>query len=111
MAEPDAVSQSGSQGSSADQLLHLLRHPLRRKIMRHMVERTDPLSPREASVLLRQPLSSVSYHFRLLALKKAITLVKEVPVGGTSIQHFYAPAPDILGHSWVSELLSSSMSG
>lgn len=69
-------------------LLVALRHPLRRRILREM-ETREPISPRELSQLLDQPLSNVSYHVRVLADCGAVKLVKTKPARG-SVQHFYA---------------------
>jgi DNA-binding transcriptional ArsR family regulator len=72
-----------------NELLIALRHPLRREILRAMIDQ-EPISPREISDELRQPLSNVSYHVRVLADCGAVTLVDTAPVRG-SMQHFYSP--------------------
>jgi DNA-binding transcriptional ArsR family regulator len=68
-------------------LLRALRHPLRRRILREMAD-GKTASPRGLSNRLRQPLSNVSYHVRVLAECRAITLVRTRPARG-SVQHFY----------------------
>jgi DNA-binding transcriptional ArsR family regulator len=68
-------------------LLRALRHPLRRRILREMAG-GDSVSPRGLSDRLRRPLSNVSYHVRVLAECRAITLVRTRPARG-SVQHFY----------------------
>jgi DNA-binding transcriptional ArsR family regulator len=68
-------------------LLRALRHPLRRRILREMADGSKA-SPRGLSNRLRQPLSNVSYHVRVLAECRAITLVGTRPARG-SVQHFY----------------------
>jgi DNA-binding transcriptional ArsR family regulator len=72
-----------------DQLLVALGHPLRRQILRAMADQ-DRISPREISDELCEPLSNVSYHFRVLAGCGAVTLVDTEPVRG-SVRHFYSP--------------------
>jgi DNA-binding transcriptional ArsR family regulator len=72
------------------ELLIALRHPLRRQILRTMAVQ-DPISPRQISHELREPLSNVSYHVRVLADTGAVVLVDTAPVRG-SMQHFYSPA-------------------
>ena len=52
-----------------------------------MVDR-KPISPRELSDRLGQPLSNVSYHIGVLSSSNAIALVDTKPVGGLT-QHFY----------------------
>ena len=63
-----------------------------------------PISPREVSGALSQPLSSVSYHVRVLADCEAITLVSTKPVRG-SMQHFYRLSPKFIGLPWVASVL------
>jgi DNA-binding transcriptional ArsR family regulator len=76
--------------SDEDKLLIALRHPLRRLILREMADGTA-ISPRELSTALRQPLSNVSYHVRVLAAHDAVTLVEAKQRRGT-VQHFYRRA-------------------
>lgn len=86
--------------SDDNALLVALRHPLRRRILREMADgRTT--SPRELSVVLRQPLSNVSYHVRVLAACAAVTLIETKPARG-SIQHFYRSAVDA---PWARQVL------
>jgi DNA-binding transcriptional ArsR family regulator len=70
-----------------ENLLTALGHPLRREILRAMAD-GKPVSPRELSEALDQPLSNVSYHVRVLVQSEAVTLVRTKPTRG-SIQHFY----------------------
>jgi len=81
-------------------LLVALRHPLRRRILREMAD-GKTISPRELSDMLREPLSNVSYHVRVLADCEAVTLVKTKPVRG-SVQHFYRSAVDA---PWAQQVL------
>ena len=93
----------GESHGKDDSLLIALRHPLRREILRTMAEQA-PISPREISDELRQPLSNVSYHVRVLADCGAVTLVDTAPVRG-SMQHFYSPAID---QPWALHVLGLS---
>jgi len=70
-----------------ENLLTALGHPLRREILRAMAD-GKPVSPRELSEALGQPLSNVSYHVRVLVQSGALRLVRTRPARG-SIQHFY----------------------
>ena len=87
-------------------LLIALRHPLRRQILRKMAEE-DPISPRQISDELHEPLSNVSYHVRVLADCGAVTLVDTAPVRG-SMQHFYSPTID---EPWALAVLGLSENG
>src|ERR1700761_266954 len=95
-----AAPAMGSETTDDNELLIALRHPLRRQILRTMAAQ-DPISPREISDELREPLSNVSYHVRVLADCGAVTLVDTAPVRG-SMQHFYSPAID---EPWALEAL------
>lgn len=93
MAPPDRPNE--------ENLLTALGHPLRRSILRTMAD-GKPVSPRELSETLAQPLSNVSYHVRVLVQSEAVTLVSTKPARG-SIQHFYrrnVQAP------WAQEVLA-----
>ena len=85
-----AAPEMGGDHTDDNELLIALRHPLRRQILRAMAA-TDPISPRQISDELREPLSNVSYHVRVLADCGAVTLVDTEPVRG-SMQHFYSTA-------------------
>ena len=100
------ASAAGSGDGDGDELLIALRHPLRRQILRAMV-RQDRISPRQISDQLRQPLSNVSYHVRVLAECGVVTLVDTTPVRG-SMQHFYSPTID---EPWALEVLGISGNG
>ncbi|HEX5527829.1 MAG TPA: helix-turn-helix transcriptional regulator [Solirubrobacterales bacterium] len=81
-------------------LLIALRHPLRRRILQAMAD-GEVVSPRELALALRQPLSNVSYHVRVLAGCGAVSLVCTKPVRG-SVQHFYRCA---VKEPWAWEVL------
>lgn len=93
------------QRSDDNDLLGALRHPLRRQILREMAD-GNAISPRELSDRLRQPLSNVSYHVRVLAGAGAITLVKTKPARG-SLQHFYRDAVEA---PWARQILEQGES-
>ncbi|HVX33763.1 MAG TPA: helix-turn-helix domain-containing protein [Solirubrobacterales bacterium] len=97
----------GGDGKADDnELLVALRHPLRREILRAMAD-TDPISPRQVADMLREPLSNVSYHVRVLADCGAVALVETTPVRG-SMQHFYSPTVD---EPWALAVLGLSENG
>jgi DNA-binding transcriptional ArsR family regulator len=84
---------SASGDPTTNSLFVALAHPLRRRILRHMVEVGDEISPREIAEALNQPLSRLSYHVTVLAQCRAIELAGTAPVRG-STQHFYRAAVD-----------------
>jgi DNA-binding transcriptional ArsR family regulator len=91
--------------SDEDNLLIALRHPLRRRILREMADGIV-ISPRELSTRLRQPLSNVSYHVRVLAERDVINLVETRPAKG-SIEHFYRSTVMV---PWARQLLGQGES-
>jgi DNA-binding transcriptional ArsR family regulator len=97
---------AGEGKTDDNELLIALRHPLRRQILRAMVEQ-NRMSPRDISDELREPLSNVSYHVRVLADCGAVALVDTTPVRG-SMQHFYSPTID---EPWALAVLGLSENG
>src|ERR1700753_2036723 len=87
-----APTMGGKDHTEDNELLIALRHPLRRQTLRSMVENA-PISPRQISDALKEPLSNVSYHVRVLADCGVVSLVDMTPVRG-SMQHFYSPTID-----------------
>jgi DNA-binding transcriptional ArsR family regulator len=77
----------GSNPRGTD-LFNALGHPMRRQILREMLETSGETSPRELAAKLSQQLSALSYHVRVLAECQAIELVRTEQVRG-STQHFY----------------------
>jgi DNA-binding transcriptional ArsR family regulator len=71
-------------------LFNALGHPMRRQILREMLETSGEVSPRELSARLSQQLSALSYHVRVLAECRAVELVRTEQIRG-STQHFYRP--------------------
>lgn len=76
------------RGDKEQALLVLLRHPLRRELLRLYVAENDSLSPKELTDFTKQSLSKVGYHVRELAKHGAVELVDTQPRRG-SVEHFY----------------------
>lgn len=77
------------QNDSEDLLLSILRHPLRKRLLRFYVEAEGTLSPKELTLLANEPkIVNVGYHVRVLAEKGAVKLVETQPRRG-SVEHFY----------------------
>jgi DNA-binding transcriptional ArsR family regulator len=101
-----AAPEMGGEQTDDNELLIALRHPLRRQILRTMAVQ-DPISPRQISDELREPLSNVSYHVRVLADCGAVELVDTEPVRG-SMQHFYSSTVE---EAWALAVLGLSENG
>jgi DNA-binding transcriptional ArsR family regulator len=78
---------AGSNPKGLD-LFNALGHPMRRRILREMLDSSGEISPRELSAKLSEQLSALSYHVRVLAECKAVELVRTEQIRG-STQHFY----------------------
>jgi DNA-binding transcriptional ArsR family regulator len=72
----------------ANDLFNALGHPMRRAILREMLDTPGEISPRELALKLSEQLSALSYHVRVLADCGAIELVRTERIRG-STQHFY----------------------
>jgi DNA-binding transcriptional ArsR family regulator len=81
---------AGSKPKGND-LFNALGHPMRRRILREMLDRGGEVSPRELAATLSEQLSALSYHVRVLAECHAVELVRTEQIRG-STQHFYRPA-------------------
>jgi DNA-binding transcriptional ArsR family regulator len=69
-------------------LFNALGHPMRRQILREMIDSGGEVSPRELAAKLSEQLSALSYHVRVLAECRAVELVRTEQIRG-STQHFY----------------------
>jgi DNA-binding transcriptional ArsR family regulator len=76
-----------SKGKPAD-LFEGLAHPLRRRVLRLMLDERREITPRGLSDRLQEPLSVVSYHVRVLEQCEAVRLTRTKRVRGAT-QHFY----------------------
>jgi DNA-binding transcriptional ArsR family regulator len=77
-------------------LLDALGNPLRRSLLRRLVESGERDSPRELARSEEQPLSSVSFHLRKLAELGAIETAGDLQIGSYVTQFYRASA-------WVRE--------
>lgn len=81
-------------------LLLALGHPLRKWLLKLMVEEAEALSPKELADYTKQHLSGVGYHVRQLEKFGAVVLVETKTRRG-AIQHFYRPTALVRGTLWV----------
>lgn len=75
------------RGRTTPNRLTAMKHPLRARVLRLLVER-EIQSPIELSRVLRADLSDVSYHVRRLEELECVELVRTRPVRGV-VEHFY----------------------
>lgn len=89
----------------ADQvLLFLLRHPLRKRLLRLYLESEEELSPKELADYTREPLATVALHVRVLRDQGAVELVRERRCRG-AVEHFYRPTALVDAVPWAREAL------
>jgi|SRR4051812_25141765 DNA-binding transcriptional ArsR family regulator len=76
--------------STPEEALHtILQHPLRKKLLRLIIEAGEELrSPKELTVPVNKSISNVGYHVRVLAEHGAVALIDKQPRRG-SVEHFY----------------------
>ncbi len=74
------------------------------------LEAGNTISPVEAAANLEMPLTTISYHFRVLAATGAVEEVDRRPVRGT-IQHFYEPSETLRAAPWVQGVLADTAAG
>jgi DNA-binding transcriptional ArsR family regulator len=94
------MTKLNKQEARCQQLLNALSDPSRRQMLRELAG-TKELSPQECSEQLREHLSNVSYHFRVLAKCDVIALIRTEQVRGTT-KHFYRFA---IRERWALEAL------
>lgn len=88
---PMATASSSKNGD----IFIALAHPLRRKILRKMIEEEADISPRDLALGLDEPLSRLSYHVKILVSCSAVELARTEQVRG-STQHFYRVIVDAI---------------
>jgi DNA-binding transcriptional ArsR family regulator len=93
---------AGSNPKGHD-LFTALGHPMRRRILREMLDTAEELSPRELAIKLSEQLSALSYHVRVLAECKTIELIRTQQIRG-STQHFYRA---VVKANWVLSALEA----
>ncbi|MEX2449141.1 MAG: helix-turn-helix domain-containing protein [Solirubrobacterales bacterium] len=84
---------------------HALHHVFRRQILRCLEEGREACSPEEVGRQMGQPLSKVSYHFRVLRGCEAVAQTHQRTVGGTA-QHFFVS--QVPGSPLAEELLRAT---
>jgi DNA-binding transcriptional ArsR family regulator len=70
------------------EILRALGNPIRRDVVRSMLEEQTPLSPVSIATGLGRPLGNVSYHMGILLKAGVIEMHSTRPVRG-ALEHFY----------------------
>lgn len=75
-------------GKRRADLISAIDHPLRRRILRLLDDRDEPLSPVQIAAALGVSLSTTAYHVRILAKLRAVVRAGRKQVRG-ALQRFY----------------------
>ena len=70
-------------------LFTALAHPLRRRVLRALLQENTAMSPCELATRFGVPLNALGYHVRVLEECEAVKLAGTKPVRGAT-QHFYS---------------------
>jgi DNA-binding transcriptional ArsR family regulator len=118
-ANPDGREESKAMGNhkgagniddASPEFVYALNHPLRRTILRLMLNRSEAVSPNEISMAIDRRLSNVAYHVRVLVKTEAAALVRRQSVRG-AVEHFYQPSKALRSSKWVKNALSETEIG
>jgi DNA-binding transcriptional ArsR family regulator len=78
-------------GEQRANLIKAIDHPLRRCVLRVLLDEDEPRSPTEIKQVLGLKLNSVAYHVRILLRLGGVKPAGEQMVRG-AMEHFYRPA-------------------
>jgi DNA-binding transcriptional ArsR family regulator len=73
-----------ANGRPRSAVLVALSHPMRRRILRNLLDRSKPRSPLEMALELEGPLGRIAYHIKVLRRLGAVELIDEQQVGGAA---------------------------
>lgn len=96
--------QDKSPARTTQAFVEAMRHPLRRKLFRFVVEQEEPVSPAMTSRKLEEQLSTVSYHYRVLLDAGLVDLHSTRPNRG-AVEHLYLPVEAAVQNPVVKSLL------
>ena len=91
----------------SQELIEALGHPLRRRLLRFVIDHERPVSSLMASRQLKEHPSNVNYHLKRLADIGLIRLDSKRPVRGAT-EYLYLPDHYALDHPVVQALLDAA---
>jgi hypothetical protein len=83
---------SKDDGNATESLLSALMYPLRRDVLRSLIEAGTPMSPKELAAYHRVTVKVMSHHVQTLLAVDGVKLVAMRPAGPT-VERFYEPGP------------------
>jgi predicted transcriptional regulator len=98
-----------SDADDRQALFAALQHPLRRELLKLVIEHKE-LTPNESARLLDDKLPDVSYHMRKLADRGLVKLDHIGQARGAAV-HFYVQGPMLEQFPWVREAIGLPPSG
>lgn len=78
-------------GAQREAMIRAIGHPLRRRVLRVLLDEGKPLSPAQIREILGMSLNAVSYQVRVLRRLGALKPAGSQQVRG-ALEHFYLPA-------------------
>lgn len=78
-------------GAQREAIIRAIGHPLRRRVLRVLIDEGEPRSPAQIREILDLSLNAVAYQMRVLRRLGAVTAVGSRQVRG-AIERFYLPA-------------------
>jgi len=82
------------------ELARAIEHPLRRELLKLLLAQSQRLSSQKLAELTEQPLSTVSYHVRVLEGHEAVEPVADEPIMG-SVNRYYEPTEIARETPWL----------
>lgn len=105
-AGPGSIGKREAASRSLDQrIIKALAHPLRVELLAILNDRTA--SPNELSKELKEGLSQVSYHIKVLKDFAMIEMVKTEPRRG-AVEHFYRASEKVFIPAWLMKMIPKS---
>lgn len=104
LRRPEGLAMPAKIEDLDQALLFLLRHPLRKRLLRLYLKAEEELSPKELADYTKEPLGTVALHVRVLRDQGAVELARERPCRG-AIEHFYRPTGLVDAVPWAREAL------
>lgn len=77
-----------SEGRRRVHMILAIAHPLRRRMLRMIVERGEPLNPTQMAKEFELPVGTITYHARVLWHFEAVEPTRERQARG-AVEHFY----------------------
>jgi DNA-binding transcriptional ArsR family regulator len=89
-----------NESDAERELARAIDHPLRRELLKLLLEQSQQLSSQNLAELTEQSLPTVSYHMRVLEGHEAVEPVADEPIMG-SVNRYYEPTEIVRETPWL----------